>query len=215
VDLVSDDMLRVLLETGDIQRGQVPSALHSRFIDQIAERALGVASGPEKKRPYIAEQLNDIGIDADTKNFSFDLYRGRYLNIGNPSRDKEKFLKYAVSKGVLNNSDYTFLMWNINEGILNIGSSMQRECPTEICIEYEEADDENITEFEKTFGTFTQWEKAKNISLENILTDLLKEKQKEYLDILDKEFDYLNSDEAVKESIEANEYEFDENGDIA
>lgn len=37
----------------------------------------------------------------------------------------------------------------------------------------------------------------------------------EYFVFLDKEYDYLNSDEAVDESIMANGYEFDEDGDRA
>jgi hypothetical protein len=57
VDLVADDMLPVLLDTSDIHRGQVPSLLNAGFIDQIAQRALGTASGPVKNRAYISAKL--------------------------------------------------------------------------------------------------------------------------------------------------------------
>ena len=33
--------------------------------------------------------------------------------------------------------------------------------------------------------------------------------------LLEREYEYLTSDDAIKETIEANEYEFDENGNLA
>jgi len=39
--------------------------------------------------------------------------------------------------------------------------------------------------------------------------------KEEYLSILRKEYDYLTSREAIVETIEANQYEFDENGNLA
>lgn len=39
--------------------------------------------------------------------------------------------------------------------------------------------------------------------------------KEEYLSILRKEMEYLQSEDAIKETIEANEYEFDEHGNLA
>jgi hypothetical protein len=50
---------------------------------------------------------------------------------------------------------------------------------------------------------------------EDILCDFEKTLLEEYLIILRKEYEYLTSDEAIIESIEANEYEFNENGCLA
>lgn len=55
--------------------------------------------------------------------------------------------------------------------------------------------------------------------LENEIEELEKEFEKnlgeEYLSMLNREYDYLTSSEAIIETIEANEYEFLENGQLA
>lgn len=50
--------------------------------------------------------------------------------------------------------------------------------------------------------------------LEELKTDFEQELLEEYFSILRKEYNYLTSREAIIESIEANEYEFDENGEM-
>jgi hypothetical protein len=45
--------------------------------------------------------------------------------------------------------------------------------------------------------------------------EFLKSLLEDYRIILSKEYDYLTSRESIIETIEANEYEFDENGNIA
>lgn len=55
-----------------------------------------------------------------------------------------------------------------------------------------------------------EWDLDKQ--LDKIEAEFVRAVLEEYLSILRKEWDYLNSDESVDESILANEYEFDEQG---
>ena len=52
-------------------------------------------------------------------------------------------------------------------------------------------------------------------AVEGIEEEFRREIKEEYLSMLRKEYKYITSEEAIIESIRANEYEFDENGDIA
>lgn len=50
---------------------------------------------------------------------------------------------------------------------------------------------------------------------EEVEEEFLKALREEYRFILQKEYEYLTSEDAIKETIEANDYEFDEKGNIA
>lgn len=50
---------------------------------------------------------------------------------------------------------------------------------------------------------------------EEVANDFRRALLEDYLSILRREYDYLTSEEAIKESIEANGYEFTEDGDLA
>ena len=54
-----------------------------------------------------------------------------------------------------------------------------------------------------------------DVDFEDIDHEFLKSLREDYLIILRNEFEYLTSKEAIIETIEANDYEFDENGNIA
>jgi len=55
-------------------------------------------------------------------------------------------------------------------------------------------------------------EDCKDEKLDELGEEFTKAILEEYLSMLKKEYEYLTSDEAVKEMIEANEYEFTEKG---
>lgn len=72
-----------------------------------------------------------------------------------------------------------------------------------------------MAEHGETCGTYQlakQWQNKHGEDNEEEFTKLLLE---EYADILQKDFDYLTSEEAIIETIEANEYEFYEDGRLA
>lgn len=50
---------------------------------------------------------------------------------------------------------------------------------------------------------------------EDVAKEFKQELQEEYLAILRREYEYLTSEEAIRETIEANEYEFNEKGELA
>lgn len=57
VDMCEIDMLNLLLDTSDIQKGELDSVLNSNFIDLIANRALETSKDEALKRPYISKNL--------------------------------------------------------------------------------------------------------------------------------------------------------------
>lgn len=71
------------------------------------------------------------------------------------------------------------------------------------------ADDDDTTEEEyKTFDDNTD-------KIEELEEEFLKSILEDYSIMLQKEYEYLSSEEAIVETIKANEYEFDEDGNIA
>lgn len=52
-------------------------------------------------------------------------------------------------------------------------------------------------------------------SIEELKLEFERALKEEYRSILQKEYEYLTSEEAIKETIEANDYEFDEHGNLA
>lgn len=71
------------------------------------------------------------------------------------------------------------------------------------------ADDDDTTEEEyKNFDNNTD-------KIEELEEEFLKSILEDYSIMLQKEYEYLSSEEAIVETIKANEYEFDENGNIA
>ena len=61
---------------------------------------------------------------------------------------------------------------------------------------------------------YDDYESWTDVDTENSIIEPLRDFMRWIYKQLESEYDYLNSDEAVKESIEANEYEFDEDGNI-
>lgn len=56
VDLVSNDMMPVILDTSDIN-GRVESLLNSNFINKLADRAIKINKEKTVERPYISDNL--------------------------------------------------------------------------------------------------------------------------------------------------------------
>ena len=74
-----------------------------------------------------------------------------------------------------------------------------------------------LKERDETIDTFKEDadEDYKDEKLDDLGEEFTKAILEEYLSILRKEYEYMTSDEAVKEMIEANEYEFTEEGERA
>lgn len=73
------------------------------------------------------------------------------------------------------------------------------------------ADHSDGADIYKVYGdNFDEFDEIADEMEENFLQNL----RNEYLSILDKEYEYLTSDEAIKETILANDYEFTANGKI-
>ena len=85
------------------------------------------------------------------------------------------------------------------------------ECDTyKVAAAYLKERDEAIDTFKEDAD-----EDYKDEKLDDLGEEFTKAILEEYLSILRKEYEYLTSDEAVKEMIEANEYEFTKKGELA
>jgi len=81
VDLVADDMVPLMLDTSDIQKGKILSLLNSSFINSIAQRAIQSDPNQWVNRPYIAEQLKVFVTLSSLRGFWFDIsFRSRGKN---------------------------------------------------------------------------------------------------------------------------------------
>ncbi len=85
--------------------------------------------------------------------------------------------------------------------------------------------DEFLTDYDKLVEKYSDGKVKCTVAEENIYDfdneaddleqEYTKSLKEEYLSMLRKEYEYKTSEEAIIESIEANEYEFDEEGNIA
>lgn len=73
VDLVDDDMLKVLLNTDDIVEGEIKSGLNSEFIDKIANRLLEESTGEIYERRYISKNLKVFTTLSNLKGMDFNV----------------------------------------------------------------------------------------------------------------------------------------------
>jgi len=160
----------------------------------------------------IIEDLAEKGIDINANDVSFNFYRGSYFSIGKADIDNEKFLQYALKEKAINQTEYEFIIDKLENDFIWFDINAYRECPTELDINIDE-DEESTNEYGKLFGTYEQFNAHRQISIQETLNDLLLKIQSDCLDTLYKEYEYLESDEGVKDTIEANEYEFLEDGE--
>lgn len=74
VDLTTADVFHEMLDTQDIQKGQISSLLNSRFIEEIANRAIGIDKSDRYPRPYLAPHMKIFVTLSNLKGFWYDLF---------------------------------------------------------------------------------------------------------------------------------------------
>lgn len=117
----------------------------------------------------------------------FDLYRKEI-------RGEFNYSPYEVAQDILNDHGDTCETYRIAQDFLNKWNP--------VFADYLDETSENF----ESYGLENEMQDMEN--------DFLKELLTEYLSILSKEYEYQTSEEAIKESIEANEYDFTENGEL-
>ena len=132
------------------------------------------------------EKLYDINVDHDWWDFIYE----DAANIG------LKITEFDIGRGSYCHAELTEGIEDVRKAIL------KHHGPT--CDTYKLA--------EQYEGKLLDEEGDEN---EDEVADFLNSLLEEYRCILQKECEYLTSEEAIIGTIEANEYEFDENGDIA
>jgi len=138
------------------------------------------------------EELKDKGINCNT--FYFDLYRNEF-SIDKPYiEDKEKFLKNAIGSKYL-------IMFNLENKEFEV--SLSENCYTNFEIL------ENEEETNEEYKIRIEQETQINEEADDYLNDL----KRDFLNRLNKDYEYLLSDEAIREHIEANEFEYLKNGE--
>jgi len=73
VDLLQDDMLTVMLGTGDLAKGKAVSLLNADFIEQVANKMITAGITNPVERSYIAEELLLFATMTNLQGFAYDL----------------------------------------------------------------------------------------------------------------------------------------------
>lgn len=73
VDLISENMLSIMLDTSDIKKNGLKSALNADFIEKIAERAILVSGDKPVKRKYFPERLKVFVTLSNLNGMSFSV----------------------------------------------------------------------------------------------------------------------------------------------
>lgn len=145
------------------------------------------------------EELNTIGVNC--KGFFWDLYQGKEFKAEELDvTDEQKLLKSAgLTKWLIINE--------LRKGkteIYNISLSEYGGAEVEI-------DDFNP---EDNLSDEEYSDREKEVEeIEDKITEFMKEKFEKFWETLNKDYEYLMSDEGIKEDLEMNEYEFNESGE--
>ncbi len=144
------------------------------------------------------EELNTIGVDCE--GFEWDLYSSREFTAkGLEVTDEQQLLKSAG-----------LTKWLIMNAL--------RKEETEIyCIVLSEEGDADVDiEFGDKYNLSVKEEIEREEEAEELnekITEFMKEKFEKFWKILNKDWNYLMSDEGIKEDLEMNDYEFNEEGE--
>lgn len=150
----------------------------------------------EKAKQKVIEKLYDINVDYDWWQSVYDDAKEIGLKITSFDLDRNKhttgeFIRTAdfTAKGIISNHGESCETYKIASQFLQESANISQE----------------------NGGEFTNKQYEKYTDLEtSFLNDLLEE----YANILQKESEYLQSSEIIIETIEANDYDFTENGEL-
>ena len=149
------------------------------------------------------------------------------INLYSFDELSEKSKKRALNDLCDINVDYPY--WDFtyedakNIGIELTGFDLQRKskCDGELITTIQKSIEKVLSEHGETCKTYQialdykkELERATDEEMEGLESAYLDEMLQEYHNILDREYDYLISEEAIIETINANDYTFEENGKL-
>lgn len=160
--------------------------------DELTERAQGKAM----------ERLSDINVD-------YEWWYGVYEDANNIGLKIEEF---DIDRGAYAKGRFTMSANEVAANILKDHGDMTETHKTadNFMKEWQPVFDAYMDETSPDYESRESEEKLLEIE-----DDFLKSLLEDYRIMLQHEYEYLSSDEAIKETIEANEYEFTEDGRIA
>src|SRR5690606_3347584 len=74
VDLTGEDVFKQMLETDDISKGNILSLLNSRFIEEIATRALVLDATSRVDRPYFDKNFKIFLTLSNLRGYWYNLF---------------------------------------------------------------------------------------------------------------------------------------------
>ena len=149
------------------------------------------------------------------------------INLYSFEELSEKAKEKALSDLSDINTDYPYWEFTYedaeNIGIKLTGFDLQRKskCDGELITTIQKSIGKVLSEHGETCKTYQialdykkELERTTDEEMENLESAYLDEMLQEYHNILDREYDYLISEEAIIETINANDYTFEENGKL-
>lgn len=167
----------------------------------------------------VIDKFYDFNIDHDWYEFCYEDFEERLLEIG--IRNKGFWFSldrdyHLVMRDPQFSSAATFIEAALKNSDLKVKSSVFEIVLNEIKIERNHARNGGHGIELCYIPAESRCPKLSSLlmDIENRLNEFLKDTLSNFLSILQKEFEYLTSREAIIESIECNEYEFLENGEM-
>ena len=158
----------------------------------------------EESKQNAIEKLSNINVDFDWWNFVYEDAENVYLKISSFDIDRKsidcKFIQYA-------NETANEIIKNHGENCETYKTAKTFLSDWDKLVElYSDGINKNVVSEENEY----QFDE----DADNLENDFLQSISEDYLQMLSDEYDYLTSEDAIIESIEANEYDFLENGVI-
>lgn len=170
----------------------------------------------EEAKQKVLESLYDLNVDHDWWDYIYDDAKNVGIKIKGFGLDRNKGCEgelyddaETVAEKILKEHGKACETYKTAQRFLDDLATLRDNAKTEF-EDYEvnnpEKDEREYEDYDDFFGD----------NFEDDFDELCEEFEKsilsDYADMLEKEYEYLTSEEAIIETIEANDYEFDENG---
>lgn len=156
----------------------------------------------EEQKDKVIEKHFDINIDYEWWNFVYDDAKQIGLKITEFDIDRGSYCKADFISGAMDTANYIIENHGDKTETYQDAVNYLKDRKELVVSELKKnEDDEDFTE--------------DDIDFDDLDSEFLKTLKEDYLTILRKEYEYLTSREAIIETINANDYEFNEDGNIA
>ena len=187
---------------------ELPEDVKVKVLEKNREINVDYPQWHDPEIEYWEEKLEGMGLENPKISYSGFYSQGDGASFTCKNVDIEKFLTSQKAKG-----RFKALLKALEDGGIEVSASVIR-LDNHYSHPYTVRADVDANEYEEVSVNFASKVQLEANELENFLTETVRDLSKQIYDNLEKDYEHLTSDEAVIETIKANEYTFRVSGEM-